>query len=202
MYQPSNSPIFPDRAAILARKGAVSDARLDAARQASVQGRITLFNTLMSPSQLAETFDAGVGIDAARLQDQTESARISGILIPSAEVDYPASDTMAGAPEVVPLSYSASFACGVTPGAEGPQRHSSGDQDYTPRASMSRRAPLIVDGARGPVHFAGRSASYPGAYSEGHQSPVTVGNWIADHGWLVLGLAGVGVLALSRRSKR
>jgi hypothetical protein len=209
MYKPANSPVFPNAAYDEQQRAAGSDARMNQAKQWAAKGRIDLFNTLVSPSQVAQQFGIGTAINVAKLQAQTDAARASGLVVPLPSEDFygrsPQSieQVILNAPQVVPLSYSASFACGsdgVPP--DFAQAASVTEAGYSPLPGMPRRAPVIMAGPNGPMHYNGAAATIPGSYVLGHP-PVDSGvmGWIADHPWLFLGLAGAGVYAMSRRAR-
>ncbi len=184
MYQPSNSPIFPNRQADLAGKAAASDARIEQARQMTVQGRIALFNTLLTPGQIADTFGVPAGVNAAKLQAQTEAARASGMM---GSGEYAGSEGLPPRmpPEVVPMAQIGG--CGNS-AVYAPAVPSPG--------GMPRMAPVIIDG----LYYRGADSTI-GRPAETLETEGGVMNWIADHPLLTLALAGAGVLALSRRGR-
>lgn len=211
MYLPSNTPILQDQREAAALHGAQSDARIQAMRRTSACGRARLFNTLVNPNSVADSIGMGTALDTAKLQAQTEASRASGILAingggsaggPSAV------EIIAGAPEVVSLNRGGGC---MTPSYKpvplGP--------DPTP--GMPQRAPNIVQGPDGVMHYTGAPATFlqgltgyappwsdAGVLPNGGVQDAGVGfmGWIAEHPWLALLLAGGGVLVLSRRSKR
>jgi hypothetical protein len=209
-YKPSNSPVFADQQSNLARKSASSDARIAEGRRQSIEGRKALFNTLMSPEQIGQTFGTAAGVNAAKLQDQSEVSRGTGILgagiLPDTGPGPSIAQIIQNAPEVVPLSFSANYACGAGPRTIEVQSVSAAEGGYAPHPGMPKGAPMMIEGPNGPLYYEGPPGTYPGAYAVGRQvaSSDTGGitGWIADHPWLTLGLAGVGVFALSRRSGR
>jgi hypothetical protein len=75
MYLPSGSPLLQDQRDNAAIKLACSANRRNAAAQISVDGRVALFETLMSPADLALTFGPGLGVDAQLLQANSAAAR-------------------------------------------------------------------------------------------------------------------------------
>ena len=198
MYQPSDSPIFPNRQANLARKAAQSDARIAQAADQSKSGRARVFQTIVSPNAVSNSSGFGAGLDTAKLQAQTEVARASGVVS-----DFPwGPEPFVQPPEVVPMSAGA-LVCGAWPGKSNrPQFQSAQEANYTPRVGMPKRAPDIVRIPQGVMHYNGAEATFPGAYAQGHQPDTVVqGSWLMDHPWWALAIAAGGVYALSRRAR-
>jgi hypothetical protein len=214
MYKPSNSPVFPDRAANLARKFAASDARIEAAKQASVNGRARIFNLLTSPSQVADVMGTAAGVNVANWQAQADPSRVSGVL----GVGLLDSEFTGQAPECVPMRENIQVACAPSRSTVAVSSGPLADA----RPGMPHRAPHIVRGPNGPLHFRGESPTFPhahlrqgltgiapawndaGVMPEGQQPnayDVGVGGWLMAHPFLTLALAGAGVYALSRRAK-
>jgi hypothetical protein len=211
MYLPSNTPILQDQREAAALHGAQSDARIAAMRRTSACGRVRLFNTLINPNSVADGIGMGTALDTAKLQAQTEASRASGILAigGSASAGGPsAAEIIAGAPEVVSLNRGGGCSTpSYQPMPLGPD----------PQPGMPQRAPIIVQGPDGPMHYLGADATYQGyptgltgyappwsdagVLPNGGIQDVGVGGWLMDHPWLALLLAGGGVYALSRRNK-
>lgn len=156
MYLPSNAPILTDQRAAAARHGAESDARLRCSRKLAAEGRLRSFDTLISPEQIQQSFGTGAAVNAAKLQDQTETSRATGLL-GSAAASGPGgggpslAQIIAGAPEVVSLNRGG-----------GCQK----ERDYVPVPLgpdpvpvMPHRAPVIVQGPTGPLYFTGAPQS-------------------------------------------
>ena len=196
MYQSSDSPIFPNQQANLARTAAASDARIAQAADQSRKGRARVFQTIVSPNAVSDSSGIGAGLDTATLQSQTEVARAAGLV-----TDFPWAPTPAvQPPEVVPMS-NASLVCGAWPGAsKRPQSQSAQEAHYSPRVGMPRRAPGIVQGPRGVMHYQGAEGTSPGAQVS-RPDTVIQGSWLMDHPWWALAIAAGGVYALSRRAR-
>ncbi len=153
-------------------------------------------------------------MNTAKLQNQTEISRASGILaIPDLDSAGPSvQEIMAGAPEVVSLNRGGG--CSVpsySPVPLGPD----------PVPGMPHRAPNIEDGPDGPMYYRGADATYQGgenAHSSqglaGYAPPwgdaglvsetgaPVEGSWLMENRWLALLLAAAGVVVLSRRSRQ
>ena len=167
MYLPSNTPLLTDQRAAAARKGAESDARVQAMRRTSACGRARLFNTLINPHSLSEALGTGVGLDAAKLQQQTQTSRASGIL--STGESYSAAGandgTQAGpsvaeiirnAPEVVSLNRGG--------GCQTQNVYKPVPLPQNLQPGMPQRAPAIVQTPNGPLSFHGAPSTIPGDY--------------------------------------
>jgi hypothetical protein len=211
MYLPSNTPILQDQREAAALHEAQSDARIQAMRRTSACGRARLFNTLVNPNSVADSIGMGTALDTAKLQAQTEASRASGILAigGSASAGGPSTaEIIANAPEVVSLNRGGGCSApSYQPMPLGPD----------PQPGMPQRAPIIVQGPDGPMHYRGADATYQGyptgltgyapPWSDADVLPnggiqgVGVGAWLMDHPWLALLLAGGGVYALARRNK-
>ena len=198
MYQPSDSPIFPNRKANLARTAAASDARIAQAADQSKSGRARVFRTIISPNAVSDSSGIGAGLDTATLQSQTEVARAAGLV-----TDFPWAPTPAvRAPEVVPMS-NASLVCGEYRErieTKRPQSKSSQEAGYSPRVGMPRRGPVIMQSPQGVMHYRGAEATTPGAQTY-QPDTVVQGSWLMDHPWWALAIAAGGVYALSRRKR-
>lgn len=216
MYLPSNTPLLTDQRAAAARHAAESDARVQSMRRTSACGRARLFNTLLNPNSISDSLGVGAGLDAAKLQQQTEASRASGLLS-TGSPDSPATtapsiaELMANAPEVVSLNRGGGCKTpSYLPVPLGP--------DPTP--GMPHRAPRIVQGPNGPMYYRGADATYQG-YPTGltgyappwsdagvlpnggvPDSQGAFATWVSAHPWLALLIAGGGVFALSRRAGR
>jgi hypothetical protein len=196
MYQSSDSPIFPNQQAHLAHTAAASDARIAQAADQSRNGRARVFKTIVSANEVSDSSGFGAGLDTAKLQSQTEVARASGLV-----TDFPWAPTPAvQPPEVVPMS-TAPLVCGAWPGASNrPQSQSAQEAHYSPRVGMPRRAPAIVRGPHGVMHYQGAEGTYPGAQVS-RPDAVVQSSWLVDHPWWALVIAAGGVYALSRRAR-
>ena len=228
MYLPSDGAILTQQQADAAMHGAQSNQRLDAMRRTSASGRVKLFNTLVSPSQVAQNLGIAAAVNTAKLQAQTDTARASGILGAtggpqgageSGGGPSPA-QIIRDAPEVVSLNRGGGCS---TPSY---QPVPLGDN---PTPGMPHRAPNIVNGPYGQMNYRGADGTYTGHYPSvtsatrrptgltGYAprwsdasvlpnggvpagSDMGVGAWLMDHPWLSLAIAGAGVYALSRRS--
>lgn len=215
MYLPSTTPILTQQRADAARHGAESDARIENMRQTSACGRAELFRTLVNPEDVAANLGVGAAVNTAKLQQQTDVSRASGILGNSTP-DEPGrgpsiADIIAGAPEVVSLNRGGACATpGYTPVPLGPD----------PVPGMPHRAPEIVNTPAGPMYFRGADATYQG----GEKADSSLGlsgyspawgdaglvdtsgapvedSWLMENKWLVLALVAGGVVVLSRRSR-
>lgn len=258
MYLPSNTPILADQRAASLQRLADADAKVLNMIRTSACGRARLFNTIMNPNSISETLGTGAGLDAAKLQQQTETSRASAIL-GGGTLGWEAASGTAGtggnlgpsvaeimrdAPEVVSLNRGGG--CQVQRAVYRPA-----PVQPDPQPGMPQRAPNIVQTPMGPLNFQGEPATMPSAYPQmkpyavssramsqaaslpvkqyysilsGRQgltgyappwsdagvlpnggvqegSDTGVGNWLMDHPWLALLLAGGGVYALSRRRK-
>jgi hypothetical protein len=174
-----------------------------------------MFNTLVSPNSVADSIGMGTAIDTAKLQAQTEASRASGLLAigGSASAAGPsAAEIIAGAPEVVSLNRGGGCSTpSYQPMPLGPD----------PQPGMPQRAPIIVQGPNGLMHYRGADATYHGypaglsgltgyapPWSDagvlpngGIQDAGSFTTWVSEHPWLTLLIAGGGVYALSRRNK-
>lgn len=258
MYLPSNTPTMQEERDEYVRRAGQDQARILNMRRTSACGRARLFNTLINPNGVSETLGTGAGLDAAKLQQQTETSRASAILGGGApgweaasgtggtggNVGPSVAEVIRNAPEVVSLNRGGG--CEVQRPVYKPVA-----VEVDPRPGMPQRAPNIVNTSMGPLNFNGEPATLVGAYppmrpyavssraaSQAANLPVKqyysilsgqqgltgyappwsdagvlpnggvqdggagVGQWLLDHPWLALLLAGGGVYALSRRNKR
>ncbi len=169
MYRNSNSPVMPDQASDYARHEACHDARVDRMRRTSAEGRERVLTTLVSPESVTDTFGIGAGVNAAKLQGQTQVSRATGLLGTGA-VDDPSrgpsvAEVMRGAPEVVPYSKRGG---GCRTGAAGYV-----PPPVTPSVpGMPHRAPNIVQTGVGAMYFRGAESTVQGAYPDPVQSPM------------------------------
>lgn len=189
MYLPSNTPILANQRADAARHAAESDARIAAMRRISACGRARLFNTLINPNSIADSMGVGAGLDAAKLQQQTEASRASGILSVDGESAGPSvADIIGNAPEVVSLNRGG--------GCSRPS-YIPVPLGLDPTPGMPQRAPTGLTGYAPPWSDAGvlPNGGVP-------QDGVGVGGWIMDHPWLTGLILGTGLFALSRRKGR
>jgi hypothetical protein len=214
MYLPScqPTPVLVDQVAERTRKAACSDARVRSTKRAAACGRAQLFNTLISANQVNAQMGIGAAIDVAKVQDQSEVARATGLLAtgPGAAELPSLQEIMAAAPEVVSMHRGAG--CGQPASLPAPSTR-------IVRPSMPDRAPQIVESQYGPMHFRSAESStaltrsgltgyappWSDAFVEADSQLVPAGeftSWIADHPWWTLALAGVGIYALSRRTRR
>jgi len=195
-----------------------SQRTVDATRRGMVDGRVSLFETLISPVTVADTFGIPAAVATQKLQDQSEVSRAAilsstdstpGVGVPGPSLQ----ELIADAPVIV----------GSQGGFCGPSQAQSGVPD-NPRPGMPQRAPTIVQSSMGPLYFRGAdptfdvgggqgltgySPSWSDAFvmrsADGNPpSGVGVGfmDWARSNPWLLLAAAGAGVFALSRRSKR
>ena len=135
-------------------------------RRTSACGRARLFNTLINPNSVAEGIGAGAGLDAAKLQQQTEASRASGIFSTGdagnggAAGGGPAgpsvAEIIAGAPEVVSLNRGGG--CQIRNVLQPVPLAPS------PRPGMPARAPVVVSTPAGPVYFQGAPSTIQGDY--------------------------------------
>ncbi len=199
MYRSSNTPFLTQQQADRERNAAASDARIAEMRRTSASGRTRLFNTLVSPTQVATEMGIGSAVNVGKLQNQTAVSRASGILgLENQELDRMAQSPVSDDPEVLPMTdrpmYCASASGAVRREVQVPVPEVAG---------MPKRAPAIVDSRIGPMYFRGANATIPGSY-EMEQQPVDTSDsslmsWLADNPWLALALAGAGIYAMSRR---
>jgi hypothetical protein len=75
MYLPSASSSLPGDRERAACKMALSSQRRNAAAQVSVDGRVSLFRTMASPTDLAEAFGPQFGANAKMMQDDSLASR-------------------------------------------------------------------------------------------------------------------------------
>lgn len=223
MYLPSNTPILQDQRDEGVRRAVQSEKRVANMRRTSACGRTRLFNTLVSPTSVADRFGIGTAVNVAKLQRQTRESRASATL----GTDYAAlnspnapsvAEIITNAPEVVSMSRQGG-ACEV----QVRQTYTPRPALPSPQAGMPHRAPVMVPSSlgTGTMYFKGAPSTVQADYNQGltgyappwsdagvlpdggvPQSGVSVGQWIMDHPWLALLLAGGGVYALSRRDKR
>jgi hypothetical protein len=228
MYLPSNSPIplIQCQRAKAACKTAASAQRVQDTRETMAEGRARIFETIISPEELTSQFGVGLGVDAAKIQAQSEDARASGMLgLPATRLNGPSlAQLVADAPTVVSLNR---------------HRDQDGCTDIVfsqvgvgpvPNPSMPHGAPRIVQTTIGPMYFRGPDATYPLAYphetfgvspsgltginppwSDAWVMPRNNANgsrdggvlgWIQSNPWLSLAIAGAAVLGLNEAGKR
>jgi hypothetical protein len=216
MYLASDTALLNCQRRNAVRDGLCSDARRDAANQQAVDGRLSLFETIMSPADLAATFGPGLGHDALILQQQTLPARASAILdtmagsVASAQSETP-QQAIDSAPRCFPLNAILSQVNGCAWTLPPPQLVGT---DPTP--TMPPRAPVVVQTPIGPASFAtapisgfkagpglsGLEPSWGDALlmnrPDTSSSPSCMSGW----GWLAVALAAGGAVALSRRNGR
>jgi hypothetical protein len=163
MYLPSNTPILQDQREAAARHQAESDARIQAMRRTSACGRARLFNTLINPNSVADGMSMGAGLDTAKLQQQTEASRASGIFSAGDAGSNGApgrgpsvSEIIANAPEVVSLNRGG--------GCQIRNRYEPVPLGPMPTPGMPARAPAVVSTPAGPVYFQGAPSTIPGDY--------------------------------------
>jgi hypothetical protein len=234
MYLPSDepNPVMTQTQADYIQQASDILAATANMRRTSACGRLRLFNTLVSPSQVADVMGIGAAVNVAKMQAETNTARASGILSFEKGGDQAAGQSGAGptpaqiirdAPEVVSLNRGGG--CTTPSYSLVP----SPPIDSTP--GMPHRGPNIEQGPYGPMYYRGTDGTYSGAYpsvTSGTRKPtgltgyaprwsdasvlpnggvpagpdMGVGSWLMDHPFLALALAGAGVYALSQRSKR
>jgi hypothetical protein len=165
MYLPSNTPILQDQRAAAARHGAESDARVQAMRRTSACGRARLFNTLINPNSVAEALGAGTGLDTAKLQQQTEASRASGIFSTGDAASGGGAGGFAG-PSVAEIIASAPEVVSLNRGGGCQIRNPYQPVPLAPapRPGMPQRAPVIVSTPAGPVSFQGPPSTIQGDY--------------------------------------
>lgn len=117
MYLPSASPILPGDRERAARNLACSAARRNDAAQASVNGRLAIWQTITSPVDLAGMFGAQLGANAMMMQDATAVSRAA---------------SLAGSPDAAPVS--------------SQQQAVAADVITAPRAYSLNGQPSQVDG--------------------------------------------------------
>lgn len=146
MYLPSASPILPGDRERMARALACSEARRNDAAQASVNGRVALWQTITSPSDLAQMFGAQLGANAAMMQADTAVSRATA-LAGSADV----APALPSVPEVqAPRSYSLNGQPSQVDGckwAPAPQVY----LPPSPAPTMPLSAPVVVQTPIGPA---------------------------------------------------
>ena len=223
-YLPSDYPIMAQQRADAIKMANCDQAQVQDMRQMSASGRLALFNTLVNPGVITQEMGVGTGVNAAKLQQQTDVSRASGILgggDSNGMVGPTIQEIIAGAPEVVSLNRGGG-PCDSR--SASPSR--AGLPSDSPTPGMPHRAPQIVQGPYGPMYYRGEDATVQGTYEAtggqgltGYAPPwsdalvlpnggVSTSNdtgvtaWVMDHPWLALLVAGAGVLALSRRSGR
>lgn len=165
MYLPSNTPLLQDQRAAAARHGAESDARVQAMRRTAACGRARLFNTLLNPSSISESSGIGAGLDAAKLQGQTEASRASGLLNTGAPSSSPVApsiaEIIANAPEVVSLNRGG--------GCQTQTVYKPVPLGPPPVPGMPQRAPTIVQTSSGPLYVQGAPSTIAGDYPPQNQ---------------------------------
>jgi hypothetical protein len=229
MYISSDSNLLEQDRANAAKAGVCSDGRIQAMRRISATGRAALFNTLVNPDSISAIVGTGAALDAATVQQQTETSRAVGLLGTTAGGGPGPSvaEIISGAPEVVSLNRGSS--CG-----KPVEKYTSAVDNLNARPGIPRRAPKIINTSAGPLHFKGAESTVPGAYPEGNPgngspdqssgltgyappwsdawvmqtvdmpgvSDTGVVDWVMDHPWLSLFVVVGGVVVISRRSKR
>lgn len=221
MYLPSDTPLLTDQRTDAAKDLACSGQRIQAMRVTSATGRAALFNTLINPNAVVDNLGTGTALDVARMQQQSETARATGLLGTTATPGPGPSvyDIVRDAPEVVSLNRGG--------GCQGFAAARTVPLDPNPTPGMPRRAPNFVQTANGPLSFPGTESTaidtvqynqyrggltgYAPPWSDAWVTQVAqnqqgndtgVASWISDNPWLALAIAAGGVFALSRRSKR
>jgi hypothetical protein len=170
MYLPSNTPILADQREAGLCRLRKADAKVQAMRLTSATGRAQLFNTLINPNGLSETLGTGAGLDAAKLQQQTENSRASAILGGESPAWTAAAsggnggagsvaEIIRNAPEVVSLNRGGG--CQV----QAPVYKPSPVQP-DPQPGMPQRAVNIVTTPMGPLNFQGQPSTLPSSYPQ------------------------------------
>ena len=227
MYLPSDTPIMQEEQDEYIRRVGQDAVVTDNMRRTSACGRTRLFNAIVSPLSVVCTQGMGTALDVAKLQAQSQDARATAILGTGGLIDTQVSggpsisDIIANAPEVVSLNRGGGC---MTPS------YTTTPSGPSPQPGMPHRAPRIEQSPYGPMYFRGADSTMQGAYPTrtgvearrgltGYAPPwndagvmanadaqgfpdTGVGQWISDHPWFALALAGAGVLALSRRGGR
>jgi hypothetical protein len=226
MYLPSNTPIMQEEQDEYVRRVGQDAADTANMRLTSALGRTRLFNTMVNPLSVVCGQGMGTGLDVAKLQAQTQDARATAILGTGGQIDTEVSggpsipDIIANAPEVVSLNRGGGCKTpSYAPTALWP----------SPQPGMPGRAPRIEQSPYGPMYFRGEDSTMQGSYPTrtgvearrgltGYAPPWSdagvlpnggsqgfpdtgVGQWISDHPWFALALAGAGALVLSRRKR-
>ncbi len=165
MYLSSDAPILTDQRADAARHAVCSDQRIANMRRTSAEGRARLFNTLVSAGSVIDVLGMGAGINAQKLQDQTEVSRASGILgLPGGGGESGGGgrggpsihEIIAGAPEVVSLNRGG--------GCQERGVYSPVPLGPDPVPGMPHRAPNIVQSPAGPMYYRGADSTIQGDY--------------------------------------
>jgi hypothetical protein len=150
MYLSSDTALLNCQRENAVRKGLCSDARRRVAAEMAVQGRVDLFQNIMSPEDIALSFGPNLGHDAMELQDQSFSARASVLSATSATVlpPMPTHSTGVPAPKSVSLNGTPSQVNGCAwaiapPVLVGPD----------PIPTMPLRAPVVVETPIGPAAY-------------------------------------------------
>ena len=207
MYLPSNTPLMQDQRVSRVNSELQSEGRRQNATMTAVAGRAALFNTLVSPDVLAAQFGPGLGTSASINDSRSVVARASALMTGTPTENAPTfAQIVADAPVV-----------GSGPGCRGPV-YARNPLGPNPTPGMPKRAPTIVNGPYGVMHFDSGPSSLDPAYGPGLTgyappwSDAFVGDsgsggsgfdmgvvgWIQSHPWLSLAIAAGGVFAASR----
>ncbi len=163
MYLPSNAPILPNQASDVARHDACRNERVAAMRRTAATGRAQLFQTVVSPQEVLNTFGVGAAVNTQKLQNQTEVSRASATLgiggfSGEGGEEFSVSEIINNAPDVVSLN-------------QGGGCQKFGYVPPPPTATLSvpgmpHRAPNIVPTNVGPMYFRGADSTVPRQYPD------------------------------------
>ena len=208
MYLPDGTELMTD-----AQDCAVKHAQESLARQLCIQtkfaqGRAAVYQSILSPDQIAEQFGIPAGVSAASLQQQTQPSRASAFLYGSGAADTGVAQVMIDTPQVFPVGRAAS----CSPGALAKPKY----KKVTP--GFPRKAPDIVRTSDGPMYFEGKASTvapssqmgltgYAPPWGNAYATPTPgsaeggVLGWIQANPLLSFAIAGFG-LAVASTQKR
>lgn len=210
MYLPSNTPLMQGP-----QDHAVKCAQASLARQLQIQtafatGRLNIFQTMVSPDQVAAAFGPSVGVSAANLQADTVDARVSAWLYGDGSAAPLQSSGMAPVNVPTPTTYPLNRGGGCL--TRPNQVRTAAQKPVMPTPGKVKQAPLIIGGIEPPIYqTTGGLTGYAPPWSDAFVQRSGSGNgnndmgvvaWIQQNPWLSLALAAGGLFAVSKGGRR